>query len=102
MQSSMNMLILQLIFLLYIRKADSQVPFDNQRRACLFDINDANGVDCETINPLLDDKFFDSLRTVESQGNLCSKEEDKIGPYHISEEYYNEAVCFDEDLKLNG
>ena len=98
----MNMLILQLILLLYIRKAVSQGLTDNQRQACSFNIRDEDGVECAAIDPLLDDRFFDALRTVESQGNLCSKEEDKIGPYHISEEYYNEAVCFDEELRLNG
>ena len=98
----MNMLILQLILLLYIRKAVSQVPSDNPRQACSFDINDENGVECAAVDALLDDRFFDALRTVESQGNLCSKDEDKIGPYHISEEYYNEALCFDEELRLNG
>ena len=104
MEFSMNVLILQLLLLLYIREAVSQVPSNDQGRACSFSVNDP-GVDCATVDILLsDDRVYQAIRYVESQGNLCSMDVDqsKIGPYHISEEYYNEAVCFDEDLRLNG
>lgn len=97
----MNVLMLQLFLLLYIREAVSQVPSNDQGQACSFKINDAD-VDCTTIDLLLDDRLYQAIRHVESQGDLCSMNADKIGPYHISEEYYNEAVCFDEELKLGG
>lgn len=59
---------------------------------------------CSSINVFLNDKFFKAVRKAESEGKLCRISEDnyRIGPYQISEKYYNDAVCFNEELKLNG
>ena len=52
----------------------------------------------------LDDDFFGALRKVESDGNICKMSDDnnKLGPYQISEEYYNDAVADNEELKTGG
>ena len=36
-------------------------------------------------------RTFDALRTVESGGNICKVKGDKLGPYQISEQYYNDS-----------
>jgi len=48
--------------------------------------------------------FFDALRKAESDGDLCKISDDGklIGPYQISEEFYNTAVQATPDLKLGG
>ena len=46
--------------------------------------------------------FFDALRKLESNGNLCKIEGNKAGPYQISEEYYNEAVEYNPQLRDGG
>ena len=99
----MTMLISQIVFLLYIQGAIAQ------QRTCDFTMNNPQGVlYCEYIDEFIDDRpggrFFEALKNVESQGDFCgmSEDRDKIGLYHISEEYYNEAVCFNEDLEMNG
>ena len=55
---------------------------------------------------LLSDNFFDALHKVESGGDLCKIGADgnltELGPYQISEEYYNEAVEFDPGLRTGG
>ena len=96
------MLAFQLVLLFYIRKTVA-IPPDV---SCEFIISD---VDCSSINMVLDDedgKFFEAVRKVESEGNLCkinqTTGETKIGPYQISEDYYNDAACFNEDLATNG
>ena len=50
----------------------------------------------------LDDDFFGALRKVESDGDICKISDDKLGPYQISEEYYNDAVADNEELKTGG
>ena len=52
----------------------------------------------------LDDNFFGALRKVESDGDICkiSDDNNKLGPYQISEEYYNDAVADNEELKTGG
>ena len=98
-----NVLALQLVLLFYIRKTVAIPPPDV---SCGFTISD---VDCSSINVILDGgdgKFFEAVRKVESEGDLCkinqTTGEIKIGPYQISEDYYNDAACFNEDLKTNG
>ena len=92
----------QIVLLLYIQGTIAQ------ERACEFTINDSRGVFCDSINGFIDagpeDRFFGALKNIESQGDFCgmSEDEDKIGLYHISEEYYNQAVCFNEHLKMDG
>ena len=64
--------------------------------------------DCRVFNLQLNDDFFDALRKVESDGDLCKVSVDagnnstELGPYQISEEYYDEAVVFDPRLKTGG
>ena len=50
----------------------------------------------------LNDDFFGALRKVESNGDICKISDDKLGPYQISEEYYNDAVADNEELKTGG
>ena len=59
---------------------------------------------CTKILRKLNDGFFDALRKVESNGNLCRISDDgsELGPYQISEEYYREAAEFDVTLKTEG
>ena len=95
------MFVFQLVFIFYVGKAVA-IPPD-----CEFTVDDDEvAVDCSTIDVLLDDRFFEVLKHFESRGDLCnvSKVNDtyKIGPYQISENYYNEATCFNESLKMNG
>ena len=47
-------------------------------------------------------KFFDALRKEESDGDLCNIGENGIGPYQISERYYNEAVEYNSQLRNGG
>ena len=60
--------------------------------------------DCTKILEKLNDAFFDPLRKVESDGDLCKVGADgnELGPYQISEEYYDEAVEFDPTLGTGG
>jgi len=48
--------------------------------------------------------FFDALRKAESDGDLCKISDDGrlIGPYQISEEFYNMAVQATPNLQLGG
>ena len=48
--------------------------------------------------------FFGVLRKAESDGNLCKVSEDGrlIGPYQISQEFYDAAVTATPSLKLGG
>ena len=91
------MLVFQLVFIFYVRKAIA-IPPDSG-----FTIDD---VDCSTINVVINDRFFEVLRHLESRGDLCNVSKVngifKIGPYQISENYYNDATCFNESLKMNG
>ena len=82
----------------------SKASCSNILRSLLFPPAPAGSGD--EINPkdnLLDD-FFDAIREVESNGDLCKVSADgvKLGSYQISEEYYKEAVEFDERLKTGG
>ena len=47
-------------------------------------------------------QFLDALRKVESDGNLCNIGEYGIGPYQISEQYYNQAVRYNPQLRNGG
>ena len=58
--------------------------------------------DCPAVRARADDRFLDILRDVESEGDTCKISGSKIGPYQISEEYYDEAVEFNEDLTTSG
>ena len=115
MQLSMTLLISQIMLLLYSRGTIAQVLSDSQVGACMFNIRDptpenqpAASTICESIDRFIDDqpggRFFEALKNVESQGDFCriSEDRNKIGLYQISEEYYNEAVCFNEELALDG
>ena len=102
MRNTLGNTAFQLVLLFYIRKTVA-VPPDV---TCQFTITD---VDCSSINMVLDDKngkFFEAVRNVESEGDICKINRDtsatKIGPYQISEDYYNDAACFNEDLERNG
>ena len=96
------MLISQIVLLVSIQGTVAQ------EGACDFNNRDPRGVFCESIDGFIDappeGRFFEALKNVESQGDFCriSKDRDKIGLYQISEEYYNEAVCFNEELAMNG
>ena len=46
--------------------------------------------------------FFDALRLLESDGNVCKIGENGIGPYQISKQHYDEAVDYDPELLRNG
>ena len=94
----------QLVLLFYIRNTVA-IPPDV---SCQFTIRDP-GVDCSSINVVLDDKngkFFEAVRIAESEGDVCkinrTTSGTKIGPYQITEDYYNDAACFNEDLETNG
>ena len=58
--------------------------------------------DCTKIFQQLDDDFFDALRKKESDGDICKMSDDKLGPYQISEEYYNDALTVNTELKTGG
>ena len=51
---------------------------------------------------VIEDKVYDALRLVESDGDLCKIDGDKIGPYQISKQYYDEAVNFNVKLLNEG
>ena len=55
--------------------------------------------DC-TIN--IDDRLFHALRSVLSGGNRCMIGDDGIGPYQISQEYYDEAVEYNRMLRAES
>ena len=59
---------------------------------------------CPSVDLRLTDKFFEVLRNVESQGQLCkiNVTASKIGPYQISKAYYENALSFNEDLEKPG
>ena len=102
MQLSMTMLTSQIVLLVCIQGTIAQ------EGACDFNNRDPRGVFCKSIDAFIDDRpegrFFEALKNVESQRDFCkiSKDRNKIGLYQISEEYYNEAVCFNKELAMNG
>ena len=51
---------------------------------------------------IIEDKVYNALRQVESDGDLCKIDGDKIGPYQLSRQYYDEAVAFDIKLSNEG
>ena len=51
---------------------------------------------------VIEDKVYDALRLVESDGDLGKIDGDKIGPYQISKQYYDEAVKFNVKLLNEG
>lgn len=54
------------------------------------------------ISQRLDAKFFNALRKLASDGYTCKINASKLGPYQITESYYNEAVEFNPQLKNGG
>ena len=62
---------------------------------------DADG-ECKKIFVSLNKKFFNALRKIESEGDICKMSTDKLGPYQISEEYYEDAVSSNSQLKSGG
>ena len=56
----------------------------------------------EKILEIISDDFFAALRKEESEGDICKMSAGKLGPYQISEEYYNDAVDYSETLKTGG
>ena len=58
---------------------------------------------CSTkVTGLFTQRFFAALRKEESDGDNCLINEDAIGPYQISEEYYNESVKCRPSLRDGG
>ena len=57
---------------------------------------------CRKILMLLTDDFLAALRKVESEGDICKMSADKLGPYQISEGYYNDAVEANQALRTGG
>ena len=53
-------------------------------------------------NSLGSDRLFKAMRLVESNGNQCKIDGNKIGPYQISEQYYNEALENNPMLRDGG
>ena len=45
-------------------------------------------------------RTFNALRKVESNGDLCKIQGDKLGPYQISEQYYKDSGFMGEWLPL--
>ena len=58
--------------------------------------------DCEKIFMTLNEKFFNALRKIESEGDICKLSIEKLGPYQISKEYYEDAVSSNSQLKSGG
>ena len=56
----------------------------------------------ENVIGLLNDQFFSALRKIESDGDVCMISGNRIGPYQISEKYYNESVECRPSLKNEG
>ena len=50
----------------------------------------------------IDDTLFRALRSVLSGGDLCKIGDDGIGPYQISQEYYDEAVEYNPALRTES
>ena len=61
---------------------------------CLLNVGDQNDIEtfstCD-ITAFHNTKMFDALRKVESNGNICKIKGDKLGPYQISKQYYNDS-----------
>jgi len=66
------------------------------------DVYAQQGDGCGRIMGSLSDDFFSALRQVESEGDICKMSTEKLGPYQISEKYYDEAVEVNDQLKLGG
>ena len=90
-------LVLQLLLplIIIVHKTDAQLPEDSD---CAYVRNFFFNVE----NEQRADRFFQVLRNLESGGNICEVIEDKIGPYQLSEEYYDVAVTFNERLSAGG
>ena len=60
---------------------------------CLLNVGLQNGETISTydIPAFRNTKMFDALRKVESNGNICKINANKLGPYQISEQYYNDS-----------
>ena len=66
------------------------------------DVFAQQSVQCRKILMSLTDNFFAALRKAESEGDICKMSADKLGPYQISEEYYNDAVEANQALRTGG
>lgn len=53
-------------------------------------------------DPVKVEDFFDALRKLESNGNVCEIGQNGIGPYQISKQHYDAAVNYDQQLKSGG
>ena len=53
-------------------------------------------------DPVKVEAFFNALRKLESDGNVCKIGENGIGPYQVSKQYYDQAVNYDQQLKSGG
>ena len=51
---------------------------------------------------LLDEQLFDAILKEESEGDICKIDGNKIGPFQISKEYYEEAVRCKPSLSHGG
>ena len=61
---------------------------------CLLNVgfqNDTETISTCDMSAFRNTKTFDALRKVESNGNICKINDDKLGPYQISEQYYNDS-----------
>ena len=47
-------------------------------------------------------RLFEAIRKVESNGNQCKINGNRIGPYQLSEQYYNEALGNNQNLRNGG
>ena len=59
---------------------------------CLVNVGFQSYVSTCKVRAFNNRKTFDTLRKVESNGDLCKIERDKLGPYQISEQYYKNAT----------
>ena len=101
------------LLLLWFKALDVSALYEGNRTNQSNHYSDSG---CREFNSGLNDDFFDALRKVESDGDLCkvsvevsvnvssnsTSNSTELGPYQISEEYYNEAVEFDPRLKTGG
>lgn len=51
---------------------------------------------------LISDRVYDVIHREESGGDLCKIDGNKIGPFQISKDYYDEAAEFDSSLLNEG
>ena len=59
---------------------------------CLVNVGFQSYVSTCKVRAFNNRKTFDTLRKVESNGDLCKIDGGKLGPYQISEQYYKNAT----------